>query len=108
MLVMNYPPDKYKLRGINLVGEWGRTAQGEWFAMGRNPSEGSSITALPKVDPADYFADTSFRVVQDAPDETMNAKDDGQAHRPAESAQDVQPDETSGLSRETNNRHHHH
>ena len=63
--VMNYAPDKQNLRGINQVGEWGKTAQGEWVVMGRDPSDENAKMDLPKADSDAYYADTSFRVVED-------------------------------------------
>lgn len=63
--VMNYAPDKFNLRGINQVGEWEKTDQGEWVVMGRDPSKESDMMDVPKADPAKYYADTSFRVVKD-------------------------------------------
>jgi serine/threonine protein kinase len=101
--VMNYSPDKYNLRGINQVGEWGKTALGEWVVMGRSPSDESDVMNRANAGPADYFADTSFRVVQDAPDENMKTQGGGDAQRPGDSGQD----ETSGLTIETSGSHHH-
>ncbi|MFZ2631431.1 MAG: protein kinase [Desulfosalsimonadaceae bacterium] len=65
MPVLNYPVNKYGLRGINQVGEWGKTRQDIFVVMGRPTSVASGETDILKGSPAGYYADASFRVVRD-------------------------------------------
>jgi hypothetical protein len=64
--VLNYEENKYGLRGIDQLAEWGRTQKEEFVIMGQTPSamvEGRLVSAE---NPDKYFTDTGFRVAVDA------------------------------------------
>jgi serine/threonine-protein kinase len=66
MPVLNYEENKYGLRGIDQLAEWGKTNTGELVIIGQTPSamvEGRLVT---EENPDKYFTDTGFRVALDA------------------------------------------
>jgi len=64
--VLNYEENKFGLRGIDQLAEWGRTQKEEFVIMGQTPSamvEGRLVSAE---SPDKYFTDTGFRLALDA------------------------------------------
>lgn len=64
--VLSYRLDKYGLRGINQVAEWGRTHTGGFVIMGQSPSDMIEEEIINEKDATKYYTDTSFRVARDA------------------------------------------
>jgi eukaryotic-like serine/threonine-protein kinase len=63
--VLNYEENKFGLRGIDQLAEWGRTQKEGFVIMGQTPStmvEGRLVSAE---NPDKYFTDTGFRVARD-------------------------------------------
>jgi len=65
--VINYEENKYGLRGINQVAEWGKNRKGEFVILGQAPSEMVEVDLIETKNPTKYYTDTSFRVAMDLP-----------------------------------------
>lgn len=64
--VITYAKDRYGLRGINQIAEWG-AAEGEGYViLGQSPSEMIEGSLILEKDPFKYYTDTGFRVALDA------------------------------------------
>lgn len=63
--VINYPKDRYELRGINQLAEWGKDKSNDFIIMGQSPSEMIEATLIVEKDPLKYYTDTGFRVAMD-------------------------------------------
>ena len=64
--VLNYRQDRYGLRGINQVAEWGQTKTKDYVIMGPAQSAMIEEDIIVEKDPTKYYTDTSFRVARDA------------------------------------------
>ena len=62
--VINYEKDKYELRGINQIAEWGKTGKGEYKILGPAASAMVESELILDKDPTKYYTDTSFRVAK--------------------------------------------
>jgi serine/threonine-protein kinase len=68
--VINYPQEKFGIRGINQIAEWGTSEQGDFLILGQAVSSMVSNAVIEEKDPSKYYTDTGFRVAKDAtPDE---------------------------------------
>lgn len=65
--VINYDEDRYGLRGINQVAEWGKNRKGEFVILGQAPSQMVEAEPIENKNPAKYYTDTSFRVAKNIP-----------------------------------------
>ena len=63
---INYEQDRYGLRGINRLAEWGKTETGEFVVLGQAPSGMTQSDYILGNDPGKYYTDTGFRVARDA------------------------------------------
>jgi len=64
--VINYPQEKFGIRGINQVAEWGKSEEDEFLILGLVVSSMVGNEVIDKKDPTKYYTDTSFRVAKDA------------------------------------------
>jgi serine/threonine-protein kinase len=62
--VINYGENKYGLRGINQLAEWGKNRKGEFVILGQSPSEMVEADLIENKNPAKYYTDTGFRVAK--------------------------------------------
>lgn len=65
--VMNYKQDKYGLRAINQIAEWGKRRSKELVLLGQNPSSMIEGELIVKKTNEKYFTDTGFRIALDVP-----------------------------------------
>jgi serine/threonine-protein kinase len=63
--VINYPQEKFGIRGINQIAEWGKSVEGDFMILGQSVSSMIGNRLMLKKDPTKYYTDTSFRVVKD-------------------------------------------
>ncbi len=63
--VINYDENKYGLRGINQLAEWGKNHQGKFVILGQAPSEMVEVDLVETKSPVKYYTDTGFRVAGD-------------------------------------------
>ncbi len=64
--VINYPQEKFGIRGINQIAEWGKSVEDDFMILGQSVSSMIGAGLMLKKDPTKYYTDTSFRVVKDA------------------------------------------
>ena len=64
--VINYEKNKYGLRGINQIAEWGEKEGEDFVILGQSPSAMIEAEMILEKDPFKYYTDTSFRVAKDA------------------------------------------
>ena len=64
--VINYPQEKFGIRGINHIAEWGKSTANDYLIMGESVSTMVGNTIILMKDPSKYYTDTSFRVAKDA------------------------------------------
>ncbi len=64
--VINYPQEKFDIRGINQIAEWGKSEKGDFFILGQTVSSMISSAVIEETDPSKYYTDTGFRVAKDA------------------------------------------
>lgn len=65
--VINYEEDKYGIRGIKQLAEWGKNRKKEHVILGQAPSEMVEVDLIENKNPFKYYTDTSFRVARDVP-----------------------------------------
>lgn len=63
--VINYPQEKFGIRGINQIAEWGKSVEGDFMILGQSVSSMIGNRLMLKKHPTKYYTDTSFRVVKD-------------------------------------------
>ncbi|MGB3209964.1 MAG: protein kinase [Desulforhopalus sp.] len=63
--VINYPQEKFGIRGINQVAEWGKSKENDFLILGLSVSDMLGNTFILKKDQSKYYTDTSFRVAKD-------------------------------------------
>jgi eukaryotic-like serine/threonine-protein kinase len=64
--VINYKKNKFGLRGINQIAEWGEKEGEDFVILGQSPSAMIEAEMILEKDPFKYYTDTSFRVAKDA------------------------------------------
>jgi hypothetical protein len=64
--VINYPPEKFGIRGINQLAEWGKSDENGFFILGQVVSKMIGNELIDKKNPTKYYTDTSFRIAKDA------------------------------------------
>ena len=64
--VINYEKNRYGIRGINQLAEWGETEGEDFVILGQSPSEMIEADLILEKDPFKYYTDTGFRVARDA------------------------------------------
>ena len=64
--VINYPQEKFGIRGINHIAEWGKSEENDYLILGESVSAMVGNAVILKKDPTKYYTDTSFRVARDA------------------------------------------
>ncbi|RJQ62943.1 MAG: serine/threonine protein kinase [Desulfobacteraceae bacterium] len=64
--VINYKQDKYGLRGVNQLGEWGKSNSAGLVLLGQNPSSMIEGEFIVEKTIEKYFTDTGFRIALDA------------------------------------------
>lgn len=64
--VINYEKNRYGIRGIDQLAEWGETEGGDFVILGQSPSEMIEADLVLEKDPFKYYTDTGFRVARDA------------------------------------------
>lgn len=60
--VINYAKDRYGLRGIHQIAEWGESEEEGFVILGQSPSDMIEAMLILEKDPFKYYTDTSFRV----------------------------------------------
>jgi len=60
--VINYPKDKYGIRGINQIAEWGKAESDSFLILGQSASNMIESEPVLEKEPTKYYTDTSFRV----------------------------------------------
>ena len=65
--IINYDENKYGLRGINQLAEWGKNRKGEFVILGQAPSEMLEVDLIENKNPAKYYTDTGFRTAKNIP-----------------------------------------
>jgi len=60
--VINYARDKYGIRGINQIAEWGKEESDNFLILGQSPSSMIESEPILEKEPTKYYTDTSFRV----------------------------------------------
>jgi serine/threonine protein kinase len=63
--VINYPQEKFGIRGINHIAEWGKSVENDYLILGQSVSTMVGNTVILKKNPSKYYTDTSFRLVKD-------------------------------------------
>ena len=64
--VINYPQEKFGIRGINQISEWGKTKEDDFVILGQSVSSMVGNAVILEKQPTKYYTDTSFRVAKDA------------------------------------------
>ena len=64
--VINYPQEKFSIRGINQISEWGKTKEDDFVILGQSVSSMVGNAVILEKQPTKYYTDTSFRVAKDA------------------------------------------
>jgi len=63
--VINYAKNRFDIRGINQLAEWGQSPKGEYMVLGKASSSMIESELISDKDPYKYYTDTSFRVAVD-------------------------------------------
>ncbi len=63
--VINYAKNRFDIRGINQLAEWGQSPEGEYMVLGKASSSMIESELISDKDPFKYYTDTSFRVAVD-------------------------------------------
>jgi hypothetical protein len=63
--VINYSKNRFGIRGINVIAEWGKNREGSFVVLGRSSSTMIESELVSVKDPDKYYTDTSFRVARD-------------------------------------------
>jgi hypothetical protein len=63
--VINYSKNRFGIRGINEIAEWGKNREGSFVVLGRSSSTMIESELVSVKDPDKYYTDTSFRVARD-------------------------------------------
>ncbi|MGB3226223.1 MAG: protein kinase [Desulforhopalus sp.] len=63
--VINYSKNRFDIRGINEIAEWGKNREGSFVVLGRSSSTMIESELVSVKDPDKYYTDTSFRVARD-------------------------------------------
>ncbi len=64
--VINYSKNRFGIRGINEIAEWGKYREGSFVVLGQASSTMLESGLVSVKDPDKYYTDTSFRVARDA------------------------------------------
>ena len=64
--VINYVKNRFGIRGINEIAEWGKNQEGSFVVLGGASSIMVESELVSVKDPEKYYTDTSFRVALDA------------------------------------------
>jgi len=64
--VINYEKNRYGIRGINQLAEWGETGGEDFVILGQSPSEMIEADLILEKDPFKYYTDTGLRVTRNA------------------------------------------
>ena len=62
--VINYPPQRFGIRGINEIAEWGLASQYDYVILGQSVSSMVGDELILSKHPDKYYTDTSFRVAK--------------------------------------------
>lgn len=63
--VINYPQEKFGIRAINQIAEWGKSEDKNFLILGQSVSSMVGNKVILQTDPSKYYTDTSFRVAKD-------------------------------------------